>query len=326
MDRRERLEVVGALQARQLGLVSVRQAIATGVPETFLRSELRAGRLRRVRRGVFVAVGAPVTYEQTVLAAVLAVAGGAIAVASHETAAHLDGLPLAKQGRPGLEVTTVLGHQSSIDGVRVHRTGHLSDFDVKHVGPIPVTTASRTIVDLSMRLDRGALGRLADEALHRRLTSLGMLQRQALRLRSAPGRSMYRVLALVVARTGEDASESLLESYALAALRRFGVRMPTAQHPVRGRTRRRRIDLAYPIEKVAIEALGYQYHGRRSRFDEDAVRNNELVKAGYTLLFVTSTMTDWEVAALVAEAIGDEVPPRPDVELTFAEWRRRRYV
>jgi hypothetical protein len=327
MGNRQMWHVVGALQARQLGLVSVEQIRAVGLPDVILRDAMRTGRLRRIRRGVFAAVGAPITYEQQVLGAVLAAAGAGIGAGSHATAAYLEGLPLPGHERPNIEVTTRADRQSRTAGVRVHRSVHLSPSDVTQVGGVPLTVATRTIVDLSMRLDRAALGRLADEALRRRLTTLGALQRDALRLHSAPGRSMHRILALVMARTGEDASESLLESFAIAALRRFGVRLPTAQHPVRApRGRKRRVDLCYEKERAAIEALGFEYHGQRARFDEDAVRNNELVRAGYVPLFVTSAMTDWDIAALVAEAIGDTVPARPERELTFAEWRARRYL
>jgi very-short-patch-repair endonuclease len=129
-----------------------------------------------------------------------------------------------------------------------------------------------------------------------------------------------------MARTGEDASERDLETFAIDALKRFGVRRPTQQHPVRARGgRKRRVDLCYFLEKMAIEALGYEYHGLRTKFDEDAVRNNELVRAGYTPLFVTSAMTDWEIAMLIAEAIGDPLPISTGRPLTFAEWKRARY-
>lgn len=137
---------------------------------------------------------------------------------------------------------------------------------------------------------------------------------------------MNRILSLVIARTGEDASESDLEVFAIDALKRLGVRLPTQQHPVQARGgRKRRVDLCYFIEKMAVEALGYEYHRLRTKFDADAVRGNELVRAGYYPMFVTSAMTDWEVAVLVAEAIGDAVPARPVRELTFSAWKTRRY-
>ncbi len=328
MARRDAMDRLAAIQARQLGLVTVQQAWAEGIANDVLRNEARLGRFRRVRRGVYASAAAEQSYEQELLAAVLAASTATkLAAVSHESGAHFVGLPLPEPDRPPFEVTTALDRKPVVEGVRLHRSGHLTPLDIHHVRGVPVTTATRTIIDLSMRLEPGDLGRLLDEALRRRLTNLSTLQRQSLRLRSAPGRSMHRVLDVIRARTGEDTSESMLEAFTLAALRRFGVRAPVLQHPVTvGGGRRRRIDMCYPPEKRAIEALGYEYHGLRSRFDDDAVRGNELVLCGYVPLYVTSAMTDWEVAALVAEAIGDPVPARPPHERTFAEWKRRRYA
>jgi hypothetical protein len=257
---------------------------------------------------------------------VLAAAGKSdLSAGSHEPAAYMLGLPLPGHRRPPFEVTTDRQRRASLKGVRLHRSQHFVPADITHVGVVPVTTATRTIVDLSMRFGRVPLGRMVDEALRRRLTSLGALQSTALRLRVAPGRSYVRVLSLVIARTGEDAAESDLELFAMHALKRFGVRLPTQQHPVRARGgRKRRVDLCYALEKKVIEALGYDWHKSRTRFDEGAVRSNELVRAGYWPLFVTSAMNDWEIATLVAEAIGDRVPDQPARVLTFAAWQRRR--
>ncbi len=282
MDRRAQIEWVAETQARQRGLIATWQAKEHELAEGVLRHALQSGRIRRVRRGVYASTSVPPSYEQAVLAAVLSVSGPGLLVAtSHLCAARLCGLPAAGGPHPLIEVTTSWARCPEPAGVRLHRSRHLSVDDVTEVGGVPVTVATRIIVDLSMRLDRAALGKLADEALRRRITSLGALQRTALRLRSAPGRSQHRVLALVLARTGEDASESALEHFAIDSLKRFGVRLPTQQLPIRTRGgRRRRMDLAYEREKVAIEALGFEYHGLRSRFDDDAVRNNELVRRG----------------------------------------------
>ena len=64
------------------------------------------------------------------------------------------------------------------------------------------------------------------------------------------------------------------------------------QYRTRIKGRARRIDLCYVEEKCAVEPLGFEYHGLRSRFDEDAVRGNELVLAGFLPLYVTSAMND----------------------------------
>jgi hypothetical protein len=327
MDRRNQTRIVASLQARQLGLVADHQCRARHVTTDYLYQEVRSGRMRRVGRGVFSASSAAESYEWRLLAVVLEAAGASgIAAGSHASAAYVLGLPLPGPRHPPIEATTRLGRQPRIEGVRLHRSGLFFDDDIKHVGPVPITIAARTVVDLSMRLTPGQLGRLLDEALRRKLTTLGAVQRQAHRLRSAPGRSQRRVLDLVVARSGEDASESDLELFAIDALKRFGVRLPTQQHPVQARGgRKRRVDLCYSLERKAIEALGYEYHGLRTKFDADAVRGNELALAGYTPMYVTSAMTDWDVAALVAEAIGDPVPPGPPRQLTFRAWYNRRY-
>jgi hypothetical protein len=327
VDRRAQLEWVAAAQARQLGLIAAWQAAEAGIDDGVLRHAMQSGRLQRVRRGVYVSAGVPASYAQSALAAVLsAAASDRLVAVSHLSAAQLFGLPFPGGPHPALEITTTLDRCPRPPGVLLHRSGHFDGFDVTQLAHVPVTVATRIVVDLSMRLSRGDLGRLADEALRRRLTTLGALQHAAVRLRRAPGRSMDRVLALVLARTGEDASESLLESFAIDALKRFHVRLPTQQHPVRARGgRKRRVDLAYDAEKAAIEALGYEYHRLRTKFDADAVRGNELARAGFTPVYVTSAMTDWEVAATVAELIGDPIPPRPVREFTYADWRRRRY-
>jgi predicted transcriptional regulator of viral defense system len=174
VDRRAQLDAIAAIQARQMGLITADQARAKGVASDVLHQEVRVGRLRRVRTGVFAVVGAPISYQQELLGAVLA-AGGAdgLAAASHATAAYEFCLPLPSRDRPAFEVTTPLDRKPVIRGVRLHRSGHLTARDITRVGAIPVTTASRTIVDLSMRLDRGALGSALDEGLRRRVLTLG---------------------------------------------------------------------------------------------------------------------------------------------------------
>src|SRR4051812_8072802 len=88
MDRRAQLQTIAAIQARQLGLITVDQARREAIKGDLLYQEVRAGRMRRLRAGVFATTAAPRSYEQEVLAAVLAAAGPVHAAASHETAAY----------------------------------------------------------------------------------------------------------------------------------------------------------------------------------------------------------------------------------------------
>jgi Transcriptional regulator, AbiEi antitoxin len=63
--------VVGKIAAGQLGLITRSQAIEAGVSDNQIKKRARAGKWTRVRSGVFVIAGAPQTWEQGVLAAVL---------------------------------------------------------------------------------------------------------------------------------------------------------------------------------------------------------------------------------------------------------------
>ena len=81
--------------------------------------------------------------------------------------------------------------------------------------------------------------------------------------------------------------ESVLEDFVFDALRRFGVPLPVAAAP----RRRRRAGSAGSISAirdlcVALEAKGFEYHGLRARFDDDALRGNELLLAGCRVLDV----------------------------------------
>ena len=314
-------------QRQQLGLVTIAQAAQAGVAADVLYRAARAGALHHVRRGVFASAAAPISWEQQLLATLLALNAKGWAVASHTSCARLLDLrlPPTKGHKAKFEITTGLTRRAQLANVYVHRSGLMTEADVQHSRGIPHTSATRFLVDMSTRVNQGELGILIDEALRRRLTSLGLLQRTAMRLRSAPGRSQLRILTAIRERSGEEESESLLEGFTLAALDRFGVRRPVAQHVVEINGKQRRVDFAYPDKLRAVEALGFEYHGARSRFDQDAVRGNELVLAGYVPMYVTSAMTDWDIAALVAEGIGDRVPPATLRPQSFADWKRRRY-
>jgi very-short-patch-repair endonuclease len=49
------------------------------------------------------------------------------------------------------------------------------------------------------------------------------------------------------------------------------------------------IDVAWPDELVLVEFDGYRPHSGRTAFDDDRVRQNELVRAGWVPFRLTST-------------------------------------
>lgn len=312
---------ITAIESSQHGLITLRQLEELKLSDAAVRRRLRGGRHARLRRGVLVNPGVPPSYEQTVLAAVLA--AGETAFASHETAAQLWALPLPQPAQ--LEISTVLERRPRVPGVRMHRSGLLLDDEVVMLGAIPVSSPERTIFELSSRLGIRALGRLVDEALRRGITTLARMEGVLERLRRAPGRSPKKMREVLRRRIpGMEERESDLEDFVFDALRRFGLPLPVAQHRVVVNGRKRRIDFCYVDEFLALEPKGFNFHGLRGRFDDDALRGNELVLAEFRVLEFTSAFTDWQIASQVAEALRLPCSPRPRDPLTFGEWLARR--
>jgi hypothetical protein len=86
----------------------------------------------------------------------------------------------------------------------------------------------------------------------------------------------------------------------------------------------RRIDCCYPDDWLALEALGFEFHGLRARWDDDALRGNDLQLAGFRVLHFTSAFTDRQIAEQVAEALGRRCEAAPGPDVTFSEWSASR--
>lgn len=68
-----------------------------------------------------------------------------------------------------------------------------------------------------------------------------------------------------------------------AAILRYGSRVCPEYRPIDGR--KYRIDLAFPIERLAVEIDGWQHHGKTlGAFRNDRVRQNALTIAGWRIL------------------------------------------
>jgi very-short-patch-repair endonuclease len=272
--------VAGHRAARQLGLITGRQATDLGFTATQVKGRVAAGRWRRIARDVFVITGAPPTWQQQVLAACLAGPQGA--VASHLSAAALwhlsDPSPL-----PHITVPRTASIRLRI--ARVHRS-ELDAVEITRMGTIPLTRVPRTLVDLASGLSPRALERAVDTALYRRLTSPAEIEAAIGRAQRRPGRAGAPALRAVLAAWADRIRpESPAEARLLRRIDEWGLPKPVRQHVVRDAagTAIARLDVAWPDRRVGLEYDGVAYHGPR-RIEPDEDRHAAVEAAGWTLL------------------------------------------
>jgi very-short-patch-repair endonuclease len=262
------------------------------------RTATRHRRLVSVRPGVMAFAGSGASWEQAVLAAVLSAGPGALA--SHATAAAVWRIPgFPRSAATPLEITVPRGRRPRVRGARLHTTLLLDPAHATERDLIPVTSVARTVCDLDGEIDGRRLGRLVDELLMRKATTITELQAVHRRLRrgSRPSLALARVL---VDRGAEwDDADSTGEAKLVRWLIAADLPAPVQQHVVD----RYRVDLAYPEFQVFIEYDGFAVHATRTNFDSDRARDNALQLSGRVVLRYTSRSTRGQVVRDVTAAL-----------------------
>jgi hypothetical protein len=292
---------VNEILRRQLGLITRRQARECGLTDRQVDVRVRSGVWRRQHRGVWRHTAFPATYEQRSLAAVLFYGVGS--VVSHRAAAALWGVHGFASSL--VEISCACPSSRMLPGVTVHRSVDLDERWVRRVGPIPVTTPARTLVDLGAVVPRWLLRRCLEEWLSNRVLRFDDLE-GALDAHARRGRNGVRVVReLVRSRAlGTASADSPVEALLAEVFAAHGVPVPVHHHLVRrGDEVLAELDYAYPVEKVALEVDGYGIHLRSARiFEHDRLRQNELEIEGWAVLrFASATLT--ARAALVASQV-----------------------
>lgn len=288
------------LARRQLGLITRAQALQLVSVDRF-RTLVDHGVLAQRRRGVWALAGAPETYEQTVLAAILAVGGEAWAL--QRTAARLWGLKVPSPDT--IDVMTMPHRRMRVDGVAHHRNKLVVATDVTAIGPIPVTSVARTLVDCMPWLPGRMLDAALNDARRRGLVTFDDLEAAHAAVDEGPrtGRHLVRPMRRYL---GEHAHEggSERELDVLRILRRAGLPLPVQQHRLVVAGRRRVLDYAYPAERIYLEWDGFAEHGLlRSTFDDDRARDAELALLGWLGLHFTSSTTPADLISRVGRAL-----------------------
>lgn len=196
--------------------------------------------------------------------------------------------------------------QPRLPGVRIYRPRDLVRADRTRLEGVPVTTPTRTLIDLAAVVHIDAVEEALDDALSRRVTSLPLIERRltALARKGRPGITAFREL-LEVRSHGDPVAESPFETRLLREMRRAGLPEPVGQHTIYDRGGFvARVDFAYPHVKLAIEADGYRYHSGRARFESDRARLNALTALGWRVIHVTWAQLRDEPDTLIAQIAG----------------------
>jgi very-short-patch-repair endonuclease len=274
--------------SRQHGVVSTRQLIALGYPTSTVYDWAAAGRLHRLHRGVYAVGHRHMTWHAHCFAAVLA---NAPAVASHISAAYLWGL---LRGRPsGAFHVTARTRRHAKREFRVH-FAELAIEDEAVAEGIPVTSLSRTLLDLAVVLSPARLDRVIGRAEELRLFDLRPVEALLERTKGHPGHGRLR-RALEIYRDEPEFTRSRLERRFLRLARQAGIPAPAMNHVVGGFE----LDAYWEGERFAVELDICETHGSHLSFESDRLRQDDLLLIGVEMIRVTGPRLRREPAATI---------------------------
>ena len=295
---------IRALLVRQLGLITADQAAAHGLGRSSVSRRVAAGRWQRLLPGVYRDGLVPAVAGQMALAAVLW--AGADAIAAFTTVGSLMGLDGVGHGRAHVWVPPTRAPRHDL--VVVHR-GEVQPIDRRMIGPIPVTSPARTLIDLAGVLGDEDLEVAVEDAIHRGLTTPQSVARRldALGGKGRPGSARLR--EILRDRGDQAAAASRLEVRIWRTLRASGLR-PVRQHRVQVGARTYSVDCAFPQWRLAVEGVGDRYHRSPRHRDRDLRRLADLASISWRVLPVTwrditdapDTVVDRVMRALTAAA------------------------
>jgi hypothetical protein len=214
------------------------------------------------------------------MAAVLAT--GPDAVLSHRSAGALWGI--RDSARSAIEV--IAPRHCRRPGIDAHRIALPADeIDVER--GIPVTTVTRTLLDLAEVLSPQQLERAITEAEIRRLGSphtLDALVARHPRRRGTVG--LKRILENRDA-IGATVTRSDLEIAFLAFLDTHGLPRPRTNARISHPTGTEQVDAAWDEHRVIVELDSYGIHTTRRNFEDDRARDRALTVAGWRVVRIT---------------------------------------
>src|SRR6202011_3908496 len=134
--------------------------------------------------------------------------------------------------------------------VTVHRGMRVDRADRTELGPIPITTPIRTLIDLAGRLEDDRLLAAMESVFRRQLGTADRLASRLAALRNSGRPGAGRLERLLAERGDGRPLESALEGKVWSLLSRSSVPQPARQHWVTTSGGRYRLDFAWPDRKL----------------------------------------------------------------------------
>jgi predicted transcriptional regulator of viral defense system len=270
---------IAQIAFKQHGVVTIEQLRDAGLGAGAIDLRVRNGRLHRLYRGVFAVGHARITQEGRWLAAVFALGEGA--VLSHASAAALWGIRHSSSAYVHVTVPTGGGRHRR-RGLVVHRSTTLGSADVDERDAIPLTSVSRTLLDLAGVLTPTRLERAVEQSLALRLFDLRAVEAV---LADNPRRPGAGTLRRIVGEIHDEPSltRQELEALMLDLCAAHGLERPAVNVVVDGKE----VDFLWPARRVIVETDGREFHETPVAFARDRERDERLTVLGYRVVRFT---------------------------------------
>ena len=243
--------------------------MAAGMSRHSIDRRISAGLLRPIHAGVYQA-GPVVAPRARELAAVLACGAGAV---SHGSAAALWELLRVPSVAGPVHVTLRDGlHSGRRAGIVAHRSAIGPD-EITCIDVIPITSAARTLLDLSARASAHTVEHALARAHRQGHIQPGQLE---MLLERYPHRATRTLRSILRRDTTPAFTRSHAEERMLALVRTAGLPEPQLNVLIEGLE----IDCYWKAARLAVEIDGYEYHKSARAFVRDRQRDSALAAAG----------------------------------------------
>lgn len=291
-----------ALAHRQHGVVSVGQLHEMGYSKSSIEKGVRNGRFHSLDRSVYAVGHTRLDRHGRCFAAVFACGPGA--VLSHHSAGWLHGL--ARWEPEPFHVTGPVARRPRLP-VRIHRARQLEEADRQLVEGIPVTSVSRTLLDLAAAVKFEWLEKMVERSEDLELFDLRAVE--DLLARTVGHHGQGRLRKAIALYKPSSLTRSGLEKRFLELCLDAGLPQPRTNFVVHGFE----LDCYWPEFRFAVELDVFETHGTRAAFERDRQRQEDLLLHGIAMTRVTGPRLEREpdevvrrVARLLEQGRGGE--------------------